>query len=87
MKLRKYRTRRRICRVMRCISFAIIWIGIISIVGTCGAIEDVMSLIRGIKQLAIEIAVVLTACFTHDFFGWMENQTISIRDLIRKKRG
>lgn len=65
MKIKDFKKRKRVRRIMRMVAAAMMWIGILAVLGTIARILLGMSPIQGVHHLTVEVAIIMTAWVLH----------------------
>ena len=80
MRMKRYKSRKALCRMMRKTAAVIMWIGILAALGTAGRIGLGMSAIQGLRQLLAEMAVMMAAWALHCLSRYIEKRIVTFSD-------
>ena len=65
MKIKDFKKRKRVRRIMRMVAAVMMWIGILAALGTIAGIWLGMSSIQDVRHLTVEIMIIMTAWVLH----------------------
>lgn len=78
MKMKRYKRKKLICRIIKKILFAVGACGVLAIITACdGITEDTLSLIGGVKQIGGGYIVIIAAYALHSITDYIEHDVLT----------